>query len=70
MVIPLFSAHLLSDKVPLGLYPIVCSGGEHYRVMTTGMASVSTTVIGEEIADMSASGNNIQQAINVMFRGI
>ncbi len=70
MVIPLVSARLLSDKVPLGLYPIVCSGEERYRVMTTEMASVSTTVIGKEIADVSASGNDIQHAINLMFRGI
>jgi len=70
MVIPLVSARLLSDKVPLELYPIVCSGEERYRVMTTEMAGVSTTVIGEEIADVSASGNDIQHAINLMFRGI
>ncbi|OAT14710.1 CcdB family toxin protein [Buttiauxella noackiae ATCC 51607] len=70
MVIPLVSTRLLSDKVPLGLYPIVCSGEERYRVMTTEMAGVSTTVIGEEIADVSASGNDIQYAINLMFRGV
>lgn len=70
MVIPLVSASLLSDKVSRELYPIVCSGEERYRVMTTEMAGVSTTVIGEEIADVSASGNDIQHAINLMFRGI
>ncbi|OAT16012.1 CcdB family toxin protein [Buttiauxella gaviniae ATCC 51604] len=69
MVIPLVSACLLSDKVPLELYPIICSGEERYRVMTTEMAGVSTMVIGEEIADMNASGNDIQHAINLMFRG-
>lgn len=70
MVIPLVSARLLSDKVSRELYPIVCSGDKRYRVMTTDMASVPTSVIGEEIADLRASGNDIQQAINLMFRGI
>lgn len=70
MLIPLVSARLLSDKVSRELYPSVCVGDERYRVMTTEMAGVSMTVIGEEITDLSASGNDIQHAINLMFRGI
>ncbi|MCT4708831.1 type II toxin-antitoxin system toxin CcdB [Enterobacteriaceae bacterium H11S18] len=70
MVIPLVSARLLSDKVSRELYPIVCFGDEHYRLMTTDMASVSVTVIGENVADLSESENDIKNAINLMFWGI
>lgn len=38
--------------------------------MTTDMASVPATVIGEEVADLSHLENDIQNAINLMFRGI
>jgi len=70
MVIPLVSARLLSDKVSRELYPIVSFGGERYRLMTTDMASVSVTVIGENVADLSESENDIKNAINLMFWGI
>ncbi len=53
MVIPLVSARLLSDKVSRELYPVVSVGGDPYRLMTTDMASVPATVIGEEVADLS-----------------
>ncbi|EHX7012660.1 type II toxin-antitoxin system toxin CcdB [Salmonella enterica subsp. enterica serovar Concord] len=70
MVIPLVSARLLSDKVPRDLYPVVNIGDESYRLLTTDMASVPATVIGEEVADLSLQENDIKNAINLMFRGI
>ncbi|EHI2276974.1 type II toxin-antitoxin system toxin CcdB [Salmonella enterica] len=70
MVIPLVSAHLLSDKVPRDLYPVLHIGDEPYRLLTTDMASVSVTVTGEEVADLSLQENDIKNAINLMFRGI
>ena len=70
MVIPLVSARLLSDKVSRELYPVVSVGDDPYRLMTTDMASVPATVIGEEVADLSHLENDIQNAINLMFRGI
>ncbi|HDL7647837.1 TPA: type II toxin-antitoxin system toxin CcdB [Yersinia enterocolitica] len=70
MVIPLVSARLLSDKVSHELYPVVHIGDESYRLMTTDMASVPASVIGEEVADLSHSENNIKNAINLMFWGI
>ena len=51
MVIPLASARLLSDKVSRELYPVVHVGDESWRMMTTDMASVPVSVIGEEVAD-------------------
>ncbi|EHX2188881.1 type II toxin-antitoxin system toxin CcdB [Salmonella enterica subsp. enterica serovar Kedougou] len=70
MVIPLASARLLSDKVPRDLYPVMHIGDEPYRLLTTDMASVPASVIGEEVADLSHRENNIKNAINLMFRGI
>ncbi|ECC3553940.1 type II toxin-antitoxin system toxin CcdB [Salmonella enterica subsp. salamae] len=70
MVIPLVSARLLSDKVSRELYPVVHAGNESYRLMTTDMASVPVSVIGEEIADLSHRENDIKNAINLMFWGI
>lgn len=70
MMIPQVSARLLSDKVSRELYPEVSVGGDPYRLMTTDMASVPTAVTGEEIADLSHRENDIQNAINLMFRGI
>lgn len=70
MVIPLVSARLLSDKVPHDLYPVVNIGDEPYRLLTTDMASVPATVIGEDVADLSQQENDIKNAINLMFRGI
>lgn len=70
MVIPLVSARLLSDKVPRDLYPVVHIGDESYRLLTTDMASVPATVIGEDVADLSLQENDIKNAINLMLRGI
>ncbi|EBT2123243.1 type II toxin-antitoxin system toxin CcdB [Salmonella enterica] len=70
MVIPLASARLLSDKVSRELYPVVHIGDESYRLITTDMASVPTAVTGEEVADLSYRGNDIQNAISLMFRGV
>ncbi|NAG42042.1 type II toxin-antitoxin system toxin CcdB [Escherichia coli] len=54
MVIPLASARLLSDKVSRELYPVVHIGDESWRMMTTDMASVPVSVIGEEVARWQA----------------
>lgn len=70
MVIPLASARLLSDKVSRELYPVVHVGDESWRMMTTDMASVPVSVIGEEVADLSHRENDIKNAINLMFWGI
>lgn len=67
MVIPLASARLLSDKVSRELYPVVHIGDESWRMMTTDMASVPVSVIGEEVADLSHRENDIKNAINLMF---
>ncbi|EOZ9337182.1 CcdB family protein, partial [Salmonella enterica] len=60
---------LLSDRVPRDLYPVMHVGDEPYRLLTTDMASVPATVIGEEVADLSLQENDIRNAINLMFRG-
>ena len=70
MVIPLASARLLSDKVSRDLYPVVHIGDDSYRLMTTDMASVTASVTGEEVADLSHRENDIKNAINLMFWGI
>lgn len=67
---PLASARLLSDKVSRELYPVVHVGDESWRMMTTDMASVPVSVIGEEVADLSHRENDIKNAINLMFWGI
>lgn len=48
MVIPLASARLLSDKVSRELYPVVHIGDDSYRLMTTDMASVTSSVTGRK----------------------
>lgn len=70
MVIPLASARMLSDKVTRELYPVVHIGDDNYRLVTTDMASVPVSVIGEEVADFSHYENDIKNAINLMFWGI
>ncbi len=67
---PPASARLLSDKVSRELYPVVHVGDESWRMMTTDMASVPVSVIGEEVADLSHRENDIKNAINLMFWGI
>ena len=57
---PLASARLLSDKVSRELYPVVHVGDESWRMMTTDMASVPVSVIGEEVADLSHRENDIK----------
>ncbi len=52
------------------LYPVVHVGDESWRMMTTDMASVPVSVIGEEVADLSHRENDIKNAINLMFWGI
>lgn len=69
MVIPLASARLLSDKVSRELYPVVHVGDESWRMMTTDMASVPVSVIGEEVADLSHRENDIKNAINLNVLG-
>lgn len=70
IVIPLVYDRLLSEKVSRELYPIVCVDDERYRLMTTEMASVADSVIGENIANLSACENDIKHAINLMFWGV
>lgn len=67
MVIPLVSAHLLSERVSREIYPVVNIGDENYRLMTTDMASMPVSVIGEEMADLNDRTNDIKNAINLMF---
>ncbi len=67
---PQASARLLSDKVSRELCPVVHVGGESWRMMTTDMASVPVSVIGEEVADFSHRENDIKNAINLTFWGI
>ncbi|HCT7359575.1 CcdB family protein, partial [Escherichia coli] len=57
-------------KVSRELYPVVHVGDESWRMMTTDMASVPVSVIGEEVADLSHRENDIKNAINLMFWGI
>ncbi|MGP7382226.1 CcdB family protein, partial [Klebsiella pneumoniae] len=52
------------------LYPVVHIGDESWRLMTTDMASVTSSVTGEEVADLSHRENDIKNAINLMFWGI
>ncbi|WP_407228310.1 type II toxin-antitoxin system toxin CcdB [Escherichia coli] len=47
-----------------------CISGMSWRMMTTDMASVPVSVIGEEVADLSHRENDIKNAINLMFWGI
>ncbi|EDU0501909.1 hypothetical protein GRH00_003875 [Salmonella enterica subsp. salamae] len=42
-------------------------GDESWRLMTTDMASVPASVIGEGVADLSQRENDIKNAINLMF---
>ncbi|EPB5915830.1 type II toxin-antitoxin system toxin CcdB [Citrobacter amalonaticus] len=70
MMIPLVSARLLSDKITRELYPVVHIGDDSYRLVTTDMASVPASVIGEEVSDLSHRENDIKNAINLMFWGI
>ncbi|KAB3085605.1 type II toxin-antitoxin system toxin CcdB [Escherichia coli] len=70
MVIPLVSAHLLSDKVPRELYPVVHVRDESWRMITTDMATVPVSAIGEEVTDLCYREDDIKNAINLMFRGI
>ena len=70
MVIPLASARLLSDKVSRELYPVVHIGDESWRLLTTDMASVPASVTGAAVAALPHPDNDLQNAINPMFRGI
>ena len=57
-------------RISRELYPVVHVGDESWRMMTTDMASVPVSVIGEEVADLSHRENDIKNAINLMFWGI
>ena len=70
MVIPLIEAHHLSDKVNKTLFPQLRINDENYRLMTTELSSVPVEVIGEVIADLSHSADELKNAINLMFWGI
>jgi len=70
MVIPLIEAHYFSEKVNKTLFPQVVLDEKSFRLVTTELASVSTEVIGEALADASRHADNIKNAINLMFWGI
>ena len=70
MVVPLIEAHYLSEKVNKTLFPEIRIDGEDYRLMTTELSSVPVEVIGEAIADLGDYGDEIKDAINLMFWGI
>ncbi|WP_272662680.1 type II toxin-antitoxin system toxin CcdB [Providencia sp. PROV111] len=70
MVIPLIESHNLSEIVSHLLFPVVKINDNDYRVMTTELTSVSGTVMGEVIADISADADTIKNAINLIFWGI
>lgn len=70
MVIPFIASHHLSEKVNKTLFPQIRINGENYRLMTTELSSVPAEVIGEAIADLGDSADEIKNAINLMFWGI
>ncbi|MDD9338589.1 MAG: type II toxin-antitoxin system toxin CcdB [Providencia heimbachae] len=70
MVIPLIESHNLSEIVSSTLFPVVRINDKDYRIMTTEISSVSATVTGEAIANISADADTIKNAINLMFWGI
>lgn len=70
MVIPLIESHHLSEKVNSSLFPLVCIDGESYRVMTTELSSVSASVTGKIIADLSNDADALKNALNLMFWGV
>lgn len=70
MVIPLIESHNLSEIVSNSLFPVVRINDKDYRIMTTEISSVSATVTGEAIANISSDADAIKNAINLMFWGI
>lgn len=70
MAIPLIESHHFSEKVNKLLFPEIRIDGEDYRLMTTELSSVPVEVIGEIIADLGDSADEIKNAINLMFWGI
>ncbi|RAW89024.1 type II toxin-antitoxin system toxin CcdB [Photorhabdus laumondii] len=70
MVIPLVEAHHFSSKVSRHLFPIVQIRDENYRLLTTELSSVSESVIGEKITDVSQWSSDIKDALNLLFWGI
>ncbi|OTA21285.1 plasmid maintenance protein CcdB [Xenorhabdus beddingii] len=70
MVIPLVEVHHFSNKVSTHLFPIVQIRDENYRLLTTELSSVSESVIGEKITDLSQWSSDIKDAINLLFWGI
>ncbi|WP_387692082.1 type II toxin-antitoxin system toxin CcdB [Photorhabdus sp. RM71S] len=70
MVIPLVETHHFSSKVSRHLFPIVQIRDENYRLLTTELSSVSESVIGEKITDVSQRSSDIKDALNLLFWGI
>ncbi|GKW36358.1 toxin CcdB [Pectobacterium carotovorum subsp. carotovorum] len=70
MLIPLLESYHLSEQMNKTLFPLIGIDGEDYRLMTTELSSVPVEVIGEAIADLGESADEIKDDSNIVFWGI
>lgn len=69
MVIPLFPRDRFKGTQPVRLCPVVKIEGKEYLVMTHQMASVLSSMLGEEISSLAAQRDEIKAAIDFLLDG-
>lgn len=70
LVAPLTPAHLLENKAPSHLCPIIKLEHENFVVLTHQMASVPSKLLSDAVADMSSYRDELVAAIDFLITGI
>ncbi|MGR3806446.1 toxin CcdB [Pasteurella testudinis DSM 23072] len=69
LVIPLFPLKLFQARPAERLNPVIHIEGEDYLLMTHEMASVRTTLLGDEVASLLSQRQLIKNAIDFLLDG-
>lgn len=69
LVIPLFPLKLTHTRPPERLCPAIETENEQYLVMTHEMASVTQTLLGNEVMDAQPRRQQIKEAIDFLVDG-
>lgn len=70
VVVPLCKASRLNDQIIAKLCPLVEIKGEKFVAMSQQLAGIDRSLLGKEIADLSANRSQFIAAIDFMILGI
>ncbi len=69
VVIPLAKADFVAPEAMPRLKPVVTVGSEQYRLITTDIIAVPTSMLGERVANLESQREIVVDAIDFLLQG-